>query len=271
MSCVQGCTCTDEECLEGCLSSADQACGMAVASLSSCSEASCEDTCAGGSGTEPTPAECGDDIAQSDEECDGTDIPADCADFGFDGGTVVCQDCELDTSACINETPDPGSFCEGEAIPLSVPSVTEGVLEEGDPTDGPRSGSFYDLYSVSLTAGQSITVTHVSEAFDPFLYLYDLDGCVELASDDDGAGNLDSLITFTATGDATVLIFATALGGNGAYTLSIATRDAAQVSGPVGGSWSPAGPRLATGPGRAQNAQHLERSRQICECCSRSG
>ncbi len=56
-----------------------------------------------GGGTGGTPAECGNNVQEGGENCDGTDLTgATCVDIGFDTGTLTCNaDCTWDKSACV--------------------------------------------------------------------------------------------------------------------------------------------------------------------------
>ena len=102
-----------------------------------------------------------------------------------------------------------------------VPGVSlTGSLATGDCTAG--DGSRYDLYPVVLRAGQRLTVTMRSTAFDSYLLLLSSDGRL-VASNDDGAGGDDSLITYTAPAGGVYLIIANSFSASGAgtYTLTV--------------------------------------------------
>ncbi len=51
-------------------------------------------------------AECGNDMAEGDEQCDGTDLAGqDCVTQGFDAGDLACNDdCTFDSSSCMSFT-----------------------------------------------------------------------------------------------------------------------------------------------------------------------
>lgn len=73
------------------------------------------------------------------------------------------------------------------------------------------------------SAGDVILITHVSEAFDSYLYLDGPNGN-ELTYNDDGAGNLDSLIgpfELPETGEYTIRATSYSRNSTGAYTLSL--------------------------------------------------
>jgi hypothetical protein len=112
-----------------------------------------------------------------------------------------------------------------DALALFIPGTRSGSFTGAEPTDGPRAGSFYRVYAVSLTAGRtySITMTATGSPLDTFLYLYNGSACSEVALDDDGAGTAnDSLLTFTATASGTYYLVATTYnaGATGTYTLT---------------------------------------------------
>ncbi|MBS1266907.1 MAG: hypothetical protein MAG795_00876 [Candidatus Woesearchaeota archaeon] len=54
--------------------------------------------------------ECGDNVVnQMTEDCDGSDLKGlNCQDFGYNGGSLSCKDCEFDTSSCTSPRND---FC----------------------------------------------------------------------------------------------------------------------------------------------------------------
>jgi hypothetical protein len=70
---------------------------------------------------EPPPPECGNSVAEGDEDCDGPDLAGmDCISQGFEGGELVCDaDCGgFDTSGCFfffcgNDTIQGDEVCDG--------------------------------------------------------------------------------------------------------------------------------------------------------------
>ena len=109
----------------------------------------------------------------------------------------------------------------GIAQPTPIPT-SNGTLSIGQSVDGVLSDSSGVRYTFAGEAGQSISITAISEAFDTYLSLQDPNG-VELATDDDSAGNLDSRIgpvTLASSGTYTVLLtsFDSAFG---AYTITV--------------------------------------------------
>jgi cysteine-rich repeat protein len=70
------------------------------------------------SGTTDTGPDCGDGIAEGEEECDGADLGgASCESEGFGAGTLGClRDCSYDTSECItcgNDLVEDAEVCDG--------------------------------------------------------------------------------------------------------------------------------------------------------------
>ncbi len=89
---------------------------------------------------------------------------------------------------------------------------TNGIIEEPDDRD---------WFQVSLTSGQAYEFKLNSESIDPFLILYDTNGN-SIIEDDDGSGNRNSLITYTATSTGTHYLEAKSFNSNeiGDYTVS---------------------------------------------------
>jgi hypothetical protein len=91
-------------------------------------------------------------------------------------------------------------------------------------TDCVGTGNFYaDGFLVLLQAGQSITATETSTAFNAYLELANLATMNTVASDDDGGGGTNARLTYTAPATDIYVLFAETLSANetGAYTLTI--------------------------------------------------
>jgi hypothetical protein len=106
----------------------------------------------------------------------------------------------------------------GEVTPIEIGQSVSGELTDAAPAA---------FFSFTGTAGQSVSIIHVSEDFDSYLVLLDSEENV-LAANDDGAGDLDSLITFTLPSDGTYIIRADSYGNyngvmvsTGAFTLTL--------------------------------------------------
>jgi len=104
------------------------------------------------------------------------------------------------------DTPDVDSTEEGLAI--------------GDAITGSADGD--TLFEINLVQDQVITISLVSEVFDPKIEVLDASGAL-LAEDDDGGEGLNSLLDFTAPAADVYSIVVTAFGGDpqGEFTLSI--------------------------------------------------
>lgn len=109
--------------------------------------------------------------------------------------------------------------------PIAIGDTVEGRLEAGDGAND--SGQRADAYSFTGTAGQRITVTMSSDAFDTYLELFannaDEGGRYSVDTDDDGAGEgTNSRLTYSLSADGEYVIEARAFGGegDGAYTLT---------------------------------------------------
>lgn len=56
---------------------------------------------------------CGNGFVENGEECDSTIGNASCLDYGFDGGSLKCTGCVLDTNECIAPANPSGEFVTG--------------------------------------------------------------------------------------------------------------------------------------------------------------
>jgi len=113
-----------------------------------------------------------------------------------------------------------GSSSEG-AYTLSLEVAASNVIAYGETVEAELFPGG-NLYSFDAQAGEFITILMTSEDFDTYLELYDPSGDM-LATDDDSAGDLDSLITFTIQSDGRFVIMARALSisGNGDFEISV--------------------------------------------------
>jgi hypothetical protein len=108
-------------------------------------------------------------------------------------------------------------------VPVQVGQTIEGQLQEGDWTDVFFDGSLTDLYEINLEAGQQITVTMSSSAFDTYLSLLRGPGD-QLVDNDDGAeGQTDSRLSYRAQAPGRYFIAATSFGAakQGPYRLQV--------------------------------------------------
>jgi hypothetical protein len=112
---------------------------------------------------------------------------------------------------------------EAVAVPIRSGPAVSGELTEDDGRLG--DGSYYDLYTYRGRAGEAVTVSLSSEAFDAYLVIGRMvDGEFEsLESNDDGPAGTDSLLRITLPEDGEYAIRANSLsaGETGAYTLRL--------------------------------------------------
>ena len=133
----------------------------------------------------------------------------------------------------VTETPGPtaGYSCGGINPVLLADLPTDGrTLRLGDVATGaltpssPRvlEGRAVEAWALEGRAGQSATVTLESDAFDAYLLITG-PGLGEVLSDDDGAGDYNSLITLTFPADGTYLVVASSVaeGSTGGYTIRV--------------------------------------------------
>ena len=127
----------------------------------------------------------------------------------------------------------------GGASVLAPGRTVSGALSGSD--DVLQDGTYFQDWSVTGQAGDQVTVTLNSSAFDAYLLVV-FDGEV-LASDDDGAGGTDSQVSLTlpASGTYTVRANSYAVGATGAYTLSMEGRSGASGLTDIGTGGDPDG------------------------------
>lgn len=114
---------------------------------------------------------------------------------------------------------------EAESVALRPGQRQQGSLARGDATMD--DGSFFDLYTYEARAGERVTLTMRSDAFDTFLTVARVnDGQAELlVRDDDSGGGTNSRAEFTVDRDGPIFILANALreGMAGGYTIELAS------------------------------------------------
>jgi hypothetical protein len=117
-----------------------------------------------------------------------------------------------------------GSTCA--STPIALGQTINGTLATGD-CRLPFDGSFFDSYTFSGTAGQSIAIAQTSSAFDSFLILLSPSGS-GLAADDDSGGGSNARIpgpsggfTLPTTGTYTILANSFDPLGTGNYGLTL--------------------------------------------------
>ena len=120
----------------------------------------------------------------------------------------------------------------------SLPRITNGQTVNGRLAEGDfvrPDGSFADAYVYTGRAGEQITVTLRSNAFDAWLVVDEPNGPMR-EHDDDSAGDLDSQLTVTLPRSGQYLIVANSVaeGATGGYTLSVES-GGGRVPPPSGG------------------------------------
>jgi hypothetical protein len=133
----------------------------------------------------------------------------------------------------VSDTPGPtaGYACGGinpvvlVALPtdgrtLSLGEIYSGSLTHSSPTIGDDKKA--QAWLLEGRAGDAVSVTMESDDFDTYLYLTG-PGLDDVLTDDDGAGDLNSLLTVSFPEDATYTVVASSLGGGatGPYTIRV--------------------------------------------------
>jgi len=98
-----------------------------------------------------------------------------------------------------------------------------GPINVFDVVTGYSSMGVIDIYTMEMTAGQTVVISLDSNDFDPLIEVMSPGGAV-VADDDDSGGDLNALLTFTASvaGEYVIGVTSYALeDGEGAYTLSV--------------------------------------------------
>ncbi|MGD2154917.1 MAG: hypothetical protein PVG79_16755 [Gemmatimonadales bacterium] len=133
----------------------------------------------------------------------------------------------------VSDTPGPtaGYACGGMNPALLTDLPTDGrTLALGDVVSGSLTGESPTIgdgrraegWVLEGRAGESVVVILESSAFDAYLYVTG-PGLGDVLSDDDGAGELNSRLTFTFPADGAYLVVASQLSGGatGAYTIRV--------------------------------------------------
>lgn len=107
--------------------------------------------------------------------------------------------------------------------PIAIGQTVNGEIGDSDPeTD---EGEFFHEYVLQANAGDELRITLRSEDFDSFLRWGTKDGLAfrEIATDDDGAGNLDSQLTVRvdAAGQYVIRVAGLGSGSVGGYELTV--------------------------------------------------
>src|SRR5690606_3075828 len=104
---------------------------------------------------------------------------------------------------------------------IRVGQAVSGQLVSGSPTLSDNSP--FEAWYFTGRAGERITITMRSSAFDAYLHIGRVGDQRMLANDDDSGGNTDAQLSFTLPADGTYVIVANtfAAGSTGAYRLDV--------------------------------------------------
>ena len=97
--------------------------------------------------------------------------------------------------------------------PLAVGQTVSGTLAESAPTTGDFGRAI--AYQLRLRAGERIVASMASEAFDSYLSITRPGEAEALESDDDGGGDLNARLRFTAPAAGTYLLLAQSFAEDG--------------------------------------------------------
>lgn len=144
---------------------------------------------------------------------------------GADGEELIQDHEEYDPQ------PEDPLTTESSASPVpSLPSTAilllqqQGALQAGDSVI-PIDGSFYDQYTFTGQAGQTVTLWMQSSEFDTYLAVVDANGQVLAENDDLNSSTTNSAITLTLAEDGiyTIIANTSASGETGQYMVGAAT------------------------------------------------
>ena len=106
---------------------------------------------------------------------------------------------------------------------LAANTTVTGELTDAD--DEADDGSIFDLYRITVRAGESVTITMRSSAVDSYLVLGQMKDGVwdQIAYDDDGAGGNNAKVEhrFEAAGEYLIRANTVGAGKTGAYTIRV--------------------------------------------------
>jgi len=127
--------------------------------------------------------------------------------------------------------------------PITMGQTVRGTLTEQSPEES--DGTYYEQYTFTGRAGQTVQVTMRSQAVDSYLNVGRADGgaFTSLATDDDGAGGNDARVVITLPTAGQYVIHANTLApATGAYELTLEQGDASAAT-----TSAPASPSAASG------------------------
>jgi hypothetical protein len=202
LGCLDDCECEDAECLRGCADGGvNGGCEDALEEVSYCQSDQCSEVCG--------------------ESGEGSG--------GGSGGPVVPPPPDFDAGGGPSEEIVEGvpGYCDVIDSVVEVPGGALSDFGEGDRTGGPRAGAYFQIFQITLSSGDDVSITMSSEDIDSFLYLLD-DDCVTLASDDDAGGGSNAMVSYVTEEGGTFFILATTFGGEetGDFNLEISLSQA---------------------------------------------
>jgi hypothetical protein len=164
---------------------------------------------------------CADDLLTDDDGAGGTDARV---TLTLDGAYVITArplgNSATGTYTLSVEEVEPVAVVQR---PIAAGQTVEGELTDGDPELD--AGGFFHEYVLQAAAGDEFRITLRSEEFDAFLRWGTKagDAFTEVASDDDGGGDLDSqlIVRVTAGGRYVIRVSALEGGSVGPYSLSV--------------------------------------------------
>lgn len=127
----------------------------------------------------------------------------------------------LFASPALAQSGDTSALPPQEIGTIAPGSSRTGLLEVGDYTMG--DATWADVWYVNLSAGQRVTITLSSRAFDPYVQVLDPWGG-KLAEDDDGGDGNSSRLIFAAREGGRYQIVVNCSGDSprtGAYLLTV--------------------------------------------------
>jgi len=116
-----------------------------------------------------------------------------------------------------------GGAGDGKELALQNGAASvEGKLDNNDPKDTARNGSFAKVYTIKLEGGKDYQIDMTSKAVDSYLRLEDATN-KQLAADDDGGGFPDARITFSCPANGVYRIICTTFKGGetGEFSLRV--------------------------------------------------
>lgn len=146
-------------------------------------------------------------------------------DFYFAGGSGTPGTVQTVAATPTNAArPEAIREDRSDAVALVPGQRRTGQLQRGDATM--EDGSFFDIYTYQARAGERLTLTLRSNAFDTYLNVARMNGdeVEPIVRDDDSGGGTDSRAEFTVDRDGPIYIVANALseGMTGPYTIELA-------------------------------------------------